>query len=158
MRTALKTAEGVVDGDVYVLQLLGENTSVPVQSLLHVKSSEVLDGDTDNYINSVFTTNNLTSNNSIKSNGTLTVEGHTTLATLTATDTTVSGALTIAGNTNAGGDLTVSGSTTLSDAVHIYDELTVDRKTFLTGVYATEVVEAPLFVGDLSGNASTASN
>lgn len=85
VRNALKTAGGVVDGEVYVLQILGSDTSVPVQSLLHIKSSEVLDGNTDNYINSVFTTNNLTSNNSIKSNGTLTVVGHTTLASVTAT-------------------------------------------------------------------------
>ena len=50
VRTALKTAGGVVDGDVYVLQLLGENTSVPAKSLLHLNTTEILDGASSNYI------------------------------------------------------------------------------------------------------------
>ncbi len=119
------------DSDVYVLQLLGEGTSIPAQSLLHIKSSEILDGDTDNYINSVFTTNNLTSNNSIKSNGTLTVAGETTLNTL-ATES----------NASIGGTLNVTGKTTLNS------NLTANGHT----------ITASTFVGSLSGNASTASN
>lgn len=52
-------------GGTYTLQLLDESSNVPVQSLLHMKSNEILDGDTSNYINSVFTTNTLNANNII---------------------------------------------------------------------------------------------
>lgn len=51
------------EGGTYTLQLLDGNGNVPVTSLLHVKSNEILDGTTSNYISSVFTTNTLNADN-----------------------------------------------------------------------------------------------
>ena len=160
------------DGDVYVLQLLGEGTSIPAQSLLHIKSSEILDGDTDNYINSVFTTNNLICNNSIKSNGTLNVTGETTLNTLaTGSNASINGTLGVTGhttlntltatNTTVKEILNVTGETTLNTLTAsnttISGTLIVEGDTTLASVTAT-FVSAPTFSGSLSGNATTATN
>lgn len=151
------TTEDEVNGEqgenYHTLRLLvkdGDTFKVPAQSLLHIKSSEVLDGDTDNYINSVFTTNDLTCNNSIKSNGTLAVTGVTTLNTLSTQS-----------NTSIGGTLNVTGETTLStltaNNTQIKGTLNVEGATTLASVTAT-FVSAPTFSGSLSGNATTATN
>ena len=176
VRTALKTVGGVVDEDVYVLQLLGEGTSVPVRSLLHIKSSEILDGDTDNYINSVFTTNDLTCNNSIKSNGTLTVIGETTLNTLaTSSNTSIGGTLTVSGattlntlftesNASIKGTLGVTGDTTLSTLTAtnttVRETLNVTGETTLSALTAsnTTISGALTVTGATTLNTLTASN
>lgn len=150
VRTALKTAEGVVDGDVYVLQLLGENTSVPAQSLLHLNTTEILNiensNETTDSISDKFTTKKLDISQSISDAGTLTVEGHTTLSTLTATNTTISGELNVTGetilntlstqsNASIGGTLNVEGATTLASVTAsnttISGTLTVTGETIL---------------------------
>lgn len=52
------------DGDVYTLQILGEGTSVPAQSLLHLNTTEVLNveesEETSHLISDKFTTKELT--------------------------------------------------------------------------------------------------
>lgn len=108
--------DGKTSGGTYTLQLLDGDGNVPATSLLHVKSTEILDGATSsNYINSVFTTNTLTTNTSITSKGTLTVAGSTTLNTLaTSSNTSIGGTLTVAGTTTLNSNLTVSGVTTIS--------------------------------------------
>ena len=87
----------------YTLQLLGESSKVPITSLLHTKTSEILDGDTSNYINTNFTTGNLT------------VTGNTSLAGLTAGTTTLGSTtistLTVTGATKLTGDVIATGKT-----------------------------------------------
>lgn len=61
------------DGDVYTLQILGEGTSVPAKSLLNLNTTEILDGDSSDYISDKFTTKTLTTS-------TLNVNGLTTLS------------------------------------------------------------------------------
>lgn len=141
------------DGDVYILQLLGEGTSVPVQSLLHLNTTEILDGASSDYISDKFTTKQLNVSESISDAGTLTIGGHTTLSTLTVSNTQITGTLTVSGSTtlntlatesnaSIGGTLNVTGKTTLNS------NLTANGHT----------ITASTFVGSLSGNASTASN
>lgn len=138
------------DGDVYVLQLLGEGTSVPVQSLLHSNTTEILDGASSNYISDEFTTKQLDVSESISDAGTLTVEDHTTLSTLTASNTQITGTLTVVGAA------TLSTLATESNA-SIGGTLNVTGETTLASVTAT-FVSAPTFSGSLSGNATTATN
>ena len=87
----------------YTLQLLDESDKVPITSLLHTKTSEILDGDTSNYINTNFTTGNLT------------VTGSTSLAGLTAGTTTLGSTtistLTVTGDTKLTGDVIATGKT-----------------------------------------------
>ena len=151
VRTALKTAEGVVDGDVYVLQLLGENTSVPVQSLLHLNTTEILNiensNETADSISNKFTTKKLDVSQSISDAGTLTVTGATTLNTLvTSSNTSIGGTLTVSGattlntlatgsNASISGTLNVEGATTLASVTAsnttISGTLTVTGETIL---------------------------
>lgn len=129
---------------IYTLHLL-ENGVVPAQSLLHLNTTEILDGASSNYISDKFTTKQLNVSESISDTGTLNVTGHTTLSTLTASNTTISGALTvteettlasvIANNTHITETLNVGGHTTLSTLTAtnttVSGTLTVIEKTTL---------------------------
>ena len=94
---------GTKEEGTYTLQLLDESDKVPITSLLHTKTSEILDGDTSNYINTNFTTGNLT------------VTGSTSLAGLTAGTTTLGSTtistLTVTGDTKLTGDVIATGKT-----------------------------------------------
>ena len=86
------TAEDEVSGgqgeNYHTLRLLvkdGDTFKVPAQSLLHLNTTEILDGASSNYISDKFTTKQLDALESISNAGTLTVGGDTTLASVTAT-------------------------------------------------------------------------
>lgn len=115
---------------IYTLHLL-ENGVVPAQSLLHLNTAEILNGDNSaDYISDKFNTKQLNVSESISDAGTLTVTGATTLNTLTANNTQITGTLNVTGETTLSSNLTASGHT----------------------------ITASTFVGSLSGNATTATN
>ena len=91
-------------GGTYTLQLLDNNGNVPATSRLHVKTTEILDGSTSNYISSSFTTNTLSITSNASIGGTLTVSGSTTLNDdLTAGEHTIT-ASTFVGSLNGNAD------------------------------------------------------
>lgn len=131
------TAEDEVSGgqgeNYHTLRLLvkdGDIFKVPAQSLLHLNTTEILNGASSNYISDKFTTKQLDALESISDAGTLTVEGDTTLSTLTASNTQITGTLNVTGDVTLNSNLTANGHT----------------------------ITASTFVGSLSGNATTASN
>lgn len=71
---------GTKEEGTYTLQLLDESDKVPITSLLHTKTSEILDGDTSNYINTNFTTGNLTVTGDTKLTGDVIATGKTITA------------------------------------------------------------------------------
>ena len=71
---------GTKEEGTYTLQLLDESSKVPITSLLHTKTSEILDGDTSNYINTNFTTGNLTVTGDTKLTGDVIATGKTITA------------------------------------------------------------------------------
>lgn len=77
-------------GGTYTLQLLDAEGNIPATSLLHVKTNEILDGESSNYINNSFTTTSLTTTSLNTTNA--------TIGTLTVTGTT-----SLSGNVNAAG-------------------------------------------------------
>lgn len=102
------TTEDEVNGgggeNYYTLLLLTKDTGtstfkVPAQSLLHLNTTEILDGASSNYISDKFTTKQLDASESISDAGTLTVSGTTTLNTLTANNTQITGTLSVEGHT-----------------------------------------------------------
>lgn len=124
---------GTKEEGTYTLQLLDESSKVPITSLLHTKTSEILDGDTSNYINTNFTTGNLT------------VTGSTSLAGLTAGTTTLGSTtistLTVTGDTKLTGDVIATGKTitastfvgSLSGNANTASSFSDDRTISLTG-------------------------
>lgn len=119
------------DHTLLLLKKDGDIFKTPVQSLLHVNTTEILNGDnSSDYISDKFTTKNLIVSQSTPDDGTLTVTGATTLNTLTANNTQITGTLNVTGETTLSSNLTASGHT----------------------------ITASTFVGSLSGNATTATN
>ena len=114
-------------GGTYTLQLLDAEGNIPVTSLLHTETNEILDKGTSNYISDSFTTASLSTTNAtigrelvVKGDTSLgdTTLGDTTMRTLTVKegatlgDTTLS-TLAVSGETKLG-TLTVTGSTSLA--------------------------------------------
>lgn len=126
----IKQHLGSDTSNIHVLQLLtgtsGEAT-IPVKSLLHTRTDEILDSDTENYISSTFTT------------------GILTTSTLTTTDATI-------GNLNATsaqvGNITLNGSTISTTSGPI---------TFNNAISAGNITlrDDSILTGNVSGNAST---
>lgn len=128
----IKQHLGSDTSNIHILQLLAGTSSsatIPVKSLLHTRTDEILDGDTENYISSTFTTGSITTSNI--------TTGILTASTLTTTNATIS---TLAGTDATIGTLTVTGTTSLSGNVNA------------TG----QTITASIFKGDLDGNLKTA--
>ena len=89
-------------GGTYTLQLLDAEGNIPATSLLHVKTNEILDGESSNYINNSFTTTSLTTTSLNTTNA--------TIGTLT-----VNNGSTLKGAVTASGTLTVTGATSLAN-------------------------------------------
>ena len=104
----------------YTLQLLDERGQVPRKSLLHYKSNEILDEDTDNYINEVFTTEKANITTAAITNSSI-------------TDTLTTATLTVTGNSTLSGKLDVTGDITTSSNATIAKNLKVTGTTSLTG-------------------------
>lgn len=125
-------------GGTYDLQLLDDNGHIPATSLLHVKTNEILDGESSNYINNSFTTTSLTT------------------SSLNATNATTE-TLTVTGSSNLKGAVTVSSTLTVSGATSLADT-TVSTLTVKGSVNAADqTITASTFIGNLIGNADTAS-
>lgn len=127
--------------NIHILQLLtgtSAEASIPVKSLLHTRTDEILDSDTENYISSTFTTGNLTTSN-------------LTTSILTTTNATID---TLSGTSASIGTLTVTGTTTLSGNVNAAGQ-TITASIFegnLTGKLTT--ARTISLSGDISGHAA----
>lgn len=135
----IKQHLGSDTSNIHTLQLLAGTSSlatIPVKSLLHTRTDEILDGNSENYISSTFTTGSIST-------------GNLTTSTLAATNATIS---TLAGTGAAIGTLTVTGKTSFLGDVNAAGQ-TITASTFKGNLEGNLVTARTISLsGDISGN------
>lgn len=107
-------------GGTYTLQLLDDAGNVPATSLLHVKSTEILDGGSSNYISTNFTTGTLTANSATITTS-LTASANITAPTFVGSlsgNFTTSRTFTFSGGDISGSNSSNSGNYTVSATIN----------------------------------------